>query len=520
MERTFDQRDGDRGTTVLIVDDEESIRANLNAVCGNLPVDVPVSTLCASDLPSAMEILARASVNVVLLDKNIRKPDGSEDDGIEAIPEMLQLRPQLQILIVSGSRESQDIVKAMRYGAFGFVTKGIDDELLPAQIGKAIEVSRLVLDKTRFERGAEVSETGELVGKSPAVSRLRVLIPQLAETDGPVLLLGETGTGKTTLAKLIHHYRKRYLKQERRPFFYVNIAALSPTLVERELFGAEPGSYTGASKVTHQGFFELANTGTLFLDEIADITPEVQTKLLEVLQEGTFYRVGGTKKISSSFKLICATNKNLYELAKKKQFREDLYWRIAALPIELPPLRERREDIPDLIRAVLPSISRKCRAQIRYEDLPEDFIEYFSKNPPEGNIRGLEQKLTQLLTLCPKDKSGTRLLQYWKRVPELCPYPIPRKRTAGGMPVSLLMNAPIDTSDPEFPGFHEFLASMEKQILLDARSRYGTVREIASALKLSKSVAGHRLKQLSAPVAKADIGRWPQRAAQGGEVTQ
>lgn len=496
MRRTFDRRDGDFGTTILIVDDEEIIRANLSTICKKIEIEGKLNLLTASDLNSALDILSKTFVNVVLLDKNLKKPDVTEDNGIDGILEMLQLRPQLQILIVSGSRESQDIVRAMKYGAFGFVTKGIDDELLPAQIQKAIQFSQLHLDKIHAEKGKNVNDVPELVGKSAAINRLKALLPQLSETESPVLLLGETGTGKTTFAKLIHQYRKQFLKQERRPFFYLNMASMSPSLIERELFGAEPGSYTGAAKVTHQGFFELANTGTLFLDEIGEISLDVQTKLLEVLQEGTFYRVGGTKKITTSFKLVCATNKNLQDLVNEKRFREDLYWRIAALPIELASLKDRKEDIPDLLKSLLPKISKQNRTQVKFEDLPEDFVEHLVKYPPSGNIRGLEQKLTQLFTLCPKDKQGERLLQFWRKIPELSHFPIPRRKADSSLSIDVLLNSPIDTSSPEFPGFSEFLGAVEKRLLLDAKHRYQTVREMEKALKLSKSTISLKLKQL------------------------
>lgn len=524
-ERTYDQQpDRDLGPTVLIVDDEEPIRVHLQNICQTLDETNSLHVITAATIPQAIDVLSSMPVHVVLLDKYFGSDGGTEQNGIEAIPEMLKIRPQLQVLVVTASKSTQDVVEAMRLGAFGYVVKPTDDDterLLIAQIRKAVEMAKLIIDKARLEIASRNEERVPIVAKSKATRHLLSMIPLVAESDRPVLLRGPAGSGKTEMAKLIHEYRKRFLKQNDRPFFDVNMAALSPTVIERELFGNEPGAYTGATNKTHLGYFELAHNGTLFLDEIADISLDVQAKLLTILQEGTFRRVGGTKKLHTSFKLICATNKNLEELIKKNLFREDLYDRIATFPIHLPPLRERKEDIPDLIRAVLPKMCKLSHVYVSYEELPKDFIDFLTNHPLEGNIRTLENKLSFLLTLSDKDRKGRPILKNWKKIHQVVDKPAPQQPNRKSINLHELMTLPLDVVGPSFPGLGTVVASIEHRILLDAQNKFQKNKDIANALRLSEGAVSIRLKHLKGPttlkvVSNGDSDRQPANTVGAG----
>jgi DNA-binding NtrC family response regulator len=297
-EPTFDQLppDKDKGPSVLIVDDEKSARETLRMAVSSTDTGENINVLFASNLPEAMAIIEKTKLHVVLLDKNIG-PDETdpEQNGLDAIPEILNLQPHVQILMVTASDDVQDAVKAIKFGAFGFITKGSEPELIICQINKAIQISRLVIDKISLDRTREKADFDDLGGKSTLIKKAVARGKAFAESNQPVLLRGETGTGKTTIAKLIHEHRQKFLKEKSRPFFGINIASLSSDLAERELFGNEKGAYTDAKEMK-LGFFELANNGTLFLDEIGDVSLDLQVKLLKVIDEGKFFRLGWGKR--------------------------------------------------------------------------------------------------------------------------------------------------------------------------------------------------------------------------------
>ena len=415
---TFDQHppDKDYGSTVLIVDDDAGVRTDLEDICQYIEPSGSFRTLSCETIEEALQILSETAVDVVLLDKNIEtKKATAYKNGIEAIPDFLRLQCHLQILMVTGSSDIADVVRAITLGAFNYVVKGSPEDLLTAQIRQAATVAHLTLNRIRIERTPKRPSVNVLAGKSPAMRQLKNQLEMVAESNRPVLLLGDSGTGKTTAAKLVHEFRQTYLKQADRPFIALNMASISSTMAEGELFGNEAGAYTDA-KTARPGYIELANHGTLFLDEIGEASLELQAKLLKVLDEGKFFRLGGKKEIQSRFKLVCATNRNLDEMVEAGQFRQDLFMRISTFPVRMPTLEERKEDIPEIVNSLLPKCCEENQVFIHFKELPEDFIEFLQENKIDGNIRGIDHCLARLLVYAPKDKKGRPQFQGWRSI--------------------------------------------------------------------------------------------------------
>ena len=497
---TYDQHPPDRdyGSTVLIVDDEEAGRNTLRLACEATNEGERLRVFVSSNISDAIEILSTNPVQVILLDKNIKnEKTGEYENGIKAIPTLLRIQPYAQILMVTGSKDTEDIDEAMGKGAFGYVTKETEHNILIAQINKAIGVANLMLEKVRLDRAAQDTPAIDLAGRSPGLKKLLSRIQAVATTNHPVLLLGESGTGKTASARLINEMRKQFLKQKNRPFVEVNIGALSPNLVDRELFGNEDGAYTGAGK-TKPGFFELANNGTIFLDEIGEASLDVQVKLLKIIEEGKFFRVGGGKEIHSSFKLICATNKNLEEMITQGRFREDLYMRISTFVIKVPSLEERREDIPAIVESLLPRCCREVGVFVKFEKLPKPFIQHLTNSPFRGNIRGIYQQLCRVLGESTKDGEGRPDFSNWY---DIVDKPNVIKLSNGqikkhAITLHDLTNLPFDVVGPDFPGIGALMGIIKDKIFLDAMSKMKKNREIAKVLKLAESATYTRIQKI------------------------
>jgi DNA-binding NtrC family response regulator len=493
---TYDQNplDRDHGPTVLIVDDELAARKRVRFLCGTAANSLRV--LDCDSIARALEIIANTPVHVVLLDKDIgAAPNtGIGHNGIEAIPQFLALQPHLQILVITGSKQIQDAVRAMELGACGYVTKETHDGVLTAQIQREIHVARLFIAKNRAEAAANPEEEVRLVGSSAPIRQLEARIQAVAESSRPLLLLGESGTGKTTIAKMIHAYRRQYLKQKDRPFFALNLSAMPRELVERELFGNEAGAYTGALK-TKQGFFELVNNGTLFLDEIGDISSDLQVKLLKVIEEGTFRRVGGTQELRSTFRLICATNRDLESMVARGEFREDLFRRISTFIIHVPNLEARREDIPALIQSLLPRCCRENNVWVTFDEVPKSFLQHLMKNVPMGNIRGLEQQLSWLLAYSPKDKRGRPMLKDWDKIREITSNTSRAPSTRTTVTLKDLTDLPWDVIGPQFPGLKQLMALASDKVIEDARKKSSTAAQAAKLLKVSAATLSLRQRK-------------------------
>jgi len=482
-----------RKLPILIVDDEFDQRERLRRICTKL-VGIDSGYIHEASTVSEAEALCEAhDFHVILLDKMV----GSEN-GIAAIPDLLNIRPNAKILVVTGSEEIDDVVRAMKMGAEGFVAKRHPREFVSEQIEKALSSARYKRNEERLKSGEDVFLNESIETKSPVMKRVLEAARMVAESNRPLLLLGESGVGKTTIARFVHRYRSQLLKNTIREFVEVNLTSFPSTLVESELFGHERGSFTGAldQKIGH---LEKAHNGTLFFDEIGDISGEIQSKILKVVEEKKFYRVGGRREIHSNFKLICATNRDLEKMVEEKKFRDDLYYRISVFPLHIPALRERREDIPGLLKKILPSVCREEKRFVQFEDLPTDFVDALVNNPPKQNIRGLEIALSQLLTLSKPDRSGRLMLDRWTSITELRAM-LGVGRVKGTIPATAitldeLMKRPFALIDNNFPGLTPVLDTIENKLVLEASGKADKAKEIPEILKVSRTCVHGKMKK-------------------------
>jgi len=320
---------------ILIVDDEQGIRRSL----AGLLADEGFETDVAGDGEKALQAIRTERPDLVLLD--IAMPG---IDGMEVLEETRQAWPELPVVMMSGHGTIETAVRATQLGAFDFIEKPLSVEKLLLTIRNALDRTRLELENRELR--ARSIRANEIIGDSPILTKLKEQIAQAAPTNGWVLITGENGTGKEMVAKRLHVQSRR----AEGPFVEVNCAAIPEELIESELFGHEKGAFTGAIARKH-GKFELADGGTIFLDEIADMSLRTQAKILRILQEHKFERVGGTDTIEVDVRVFAATNKSLEKEIQEGSFREDLYYRLAVIPFHVPPLRERRDDIPELVAA-------------------------------------------------------------------------------------------------------------------------------------------------------------------------
>lgn len=366
---------------ILIVDDEKSVRETLREMLEYEGYEV----VEADSGLQALDLFSQNSFDVVLCD--IKMPGM---DGMELLEKILQSY-DIPVIMISGHGTIDTAVDAIKKGAFDFIIKPFDLNRLLISIRNALDRSNLMEETKRLK--SKLTKKYALIGESDVMKRLKTNIERIAPTDARVLIVGENGTGKENIAHWLHELSPR----SKGPFIEVNCAAIPSELIESELFGHEKGAFTSAIK-SKKGSFELANNGTLFLDEIGDMSLAAQAKVLRTLEENKITHVGGEKEIPVNVRVIAATNKNLVEEIQNKRFREDLFHRLAVIIIEVPPLRERKEDIPLLIDYFLQEFSEAMKKPpLTFEP---DAIEYLKKLPWRGNVRELRNIIERLMILC------------------------------------------------------------------------------------------------------------------------
>ncbi len=370
--------------TILIVDDEESIIQSLDGILTDEGFEVISARSGRTDLEKIEEVIP----DLVLLD--IWMPGM---DGIETLVKIKEAYPHLQVVMMSGHGTIETAVKATKLGAYDFIEKPLSLEKVLLSINNALDYYRLeeevsLLKEKRRERAT-------ITGTSKPIQQLKEQIKIVAPTNAWVLISGENGTGKELVAHTIHNLSKRSNK----PMVEVNCAAIPDELIESELFGHEKGAFTGASAMK-KGKFDLAHEGTLFMDEIGDMSLKAQSKTLRILQEQKFERVGGSRTIYVDVRVIAATNKDLETEITKGTFRDDLYFRLNVIPMGVPPLRERVDDIPELLKELLKELS--INTHLQPKEFSEDSVEILKKYHWPGNVRELKNLVERLAIMTPK----------------------------------------------------------------------------------------------------------------------
>lgn len=370
--------------TILIVDDDPLVSRTLNTHLTEKGYDVVLS----ASGQEGLYILKRQPIDCVLLD--IRLPDL---DGLEVLRQIKEMNPKISVVVMTAYDDMKTTVEAIKLGAFEYLVKPINFIELDLTLDKLRQIKSLETKVSYFIEEQQKEYTiDNIVGRSPQMREVFKLIGSVANTRTNVLIQGESGTGKELVAKAIH-YNSPWRSE---PFIVINCSALSETLLESELFGHVKGAFTDAVTET-KGKFEIAGKGTLFLDEVGDISLNLQSKLLRVIETRDYMKVGGEKILRAEARIIAATNQNLKALVEKGKFREDLYYRLKVVEINLPPLRERREDIPELVAYLLEKINRELRKNVRI--VPPEVMKMLVEAPWRGNVRELENVLTRAVIL-------------------------------------------------------------------------------------------------------------------------
>ncbi len=369
---------------ILIVDDEKNIRDGLKIALSRDGYNI----FLASDGLEALDILKEEEIDVVITDLKMPNLDGDS-----LMKKIIKEHNNIPVIILTGHGTVENAVQAMRDGAYDFLTKPLNLDKLSLIVSRAVSQRRLIIENRNLQLKIDSLGKVQVIGKSGKMAKIYEIVENVAPTKASVLILGENGVGKELIANMIYEMSNRKDK----PFIKVHCAALAESLLESELFGHEKGAFTGAIK-TKKGRFELADGGTLFLDEIGEISPQIQVKLLRVLQERSFERVGGEETIQVDVRIISATNKDLKELVEQGKFREDLYYRLNVVQLNIPPLRERKEDIPLFITQFIADFAKENNKIIKDITAKARGCLYNYSWP--GNIRELRNVLESAVVLC------------------------------------------------------------------------------------------------------------------------
>lgn len=446
----------------LIVDDEADIRELLEITLGRMGLD----TLAAPDLTAARRLLEETSFDVCLTD--MRLPDG---DGIELVEHIQANYPRLPVAVITAYGNMRAAVNSLKAGAFDFVSKPVDLEILRNLVNTALKIDERGVDGKR-------AEDSGLLGSSPQVQTLRKTIVKLARSQAPVYIHGESGTGKERVARLIHAQGPR----REQPFVPVNCGAIPTELMESEFFGHVKGSFTGATR-DKQGLFQAANRGTLFLDEVAELPLHMQVKLLRAIQERAVRPVGAAEEAAVDVRILSATHRDLAQLVERSDFRQDLYYRLNVIELHVPPLRERPPDIPLFCEHILASLGERNGLALP-PVLSADALEALEHYRFPGNIRELENILERALTLCESRTISVQDL----RLPKSAERP-----EAGPSVAAASTRAP----DVHGASLEEHLDDIEARAIQEAleKTRYNKTAA-AKLLGISFRALRYRLKKL------------------------
>ena len=458
---------------ILIVDDQEMMRDSLAATLAREGHEV----VAAGDGPAALARLGAGGPRVDLLISDLKMPKMT---GIELLQEAKKLRPDLPVVLMTAFASVNTAVEAMKLGAYDYIQKPFDGEEIKLLVDRTLEHTRLVRENQALRSMTEAMAPRPLVGSSAVMEEVRSRIERVARSSATVMICGESGTGKEVVARAMHAASER----RDRPMLAVNCAALSENLLESELFGHEKGAFTGADRL-RRGRFELADGGTLLLDEISEIAPGLQAKLLRVLQENAFERVGSSLTQQVDVRVVATTNRNLQQAVVEGKFRQDLYYRLNVVPIELPPLRERADDVAELCRHFLHQVAKRERSVFRH--IEPEAVRLLQRYEWPGNVREL-QNIVERACILETEPGVVRAatIEPWLR-------------GTGAAPAAAVAGTLAGTP----------LADIEKQVILSTLEKFRGHRiKTAGALGIGVRTLGMKLKKWRDEGDVVEAGMW------------
>ncbi|PHS79128.1 MAG: nitrogen regulation protein NR(I) [Rhodospirillaceae bacterium] len=473
------------GATILVADDDSSIRVVLEQALSRAGFEVRTT----SNAATLWKWVSDGEGDLVITD--VVMPD---ENGLDLIPRMLKIRPNLRIIVMSAQATIMTALKAAERGAFEYLPKPFDINELVSVVKRGLEARKQVSSGPKT-----ADEDLPLIGRSAAMQDIYRTIARLMQTDLSIIINGESGTGKELVAKALHDFGRRRNK----PFVAINMAAIPRDLIESELFGHEKGAFTGATSRSI-GRFEQAQGGTLFLDEIGDMPSEAQTRLLRVLQEGEYTSVGGRTPIKTDVRIIAATHRDLKQLIRQGQFREDLYFRLNVAQVRIPPLRERTEDVPELVGHFM---SQAEGEGLPWKTFSTEAMERLKRHNWPGNVRELENMVKRLLALCVEDEIGMPAIEA-----ELAEAPVSwNEAEEGSLTQSVERHLKTYFSahgeDMPAPGLYDrILREIERpliQLTLDATR--GNQLKAADILGLNRNTLRKKIRELDISVVRGGL---------------
>lgn len=475
---------------ILIADDDAAIRTVLNQALTRAGHEVRVT----SNASTLWRWIAAGDGDLVISD--VVMPD---ENAFDLLPRIKKARPDLPVIVMSAQNTFMTAIRASETGAYEYLPKPFDLTELVAIVRRALaEPKRRPID----QHAEETPESMPLVGRSPAMQDIYRMLARMMQTDLTVMISGESGTGKELVARALHEYGRR----RNGPFVAINMAAIPRDLIESELFGHEKGAFTGAQQRS-TGRFEQAEGGTLFLDEIGDMPMEAQTRLLRVLQQGEYTTVGGRTPIKTDVRIVAATNKDLRTLINQGLFREDLFYRLNVVPLRLPPLRERTEDIPDLVRHFF---KQGESAGLQAKRITSGGVELMKRYPWPGNVRELENLVRRLAALYAQDEISSEIIEQ-----ELKTGDVPSEHSAGLLPENLSIGQAVEhylqryfgSFDGELPPpglYQRILAEVEYPLVLASMTATrGNQIKAADLLGLNRNTLRKKIRELGVNVYRA-----------------
>jgi two-component system nitrogen regulation response regulator GlnG len=474
--------------SILVADDDAAIRTVLNQALSRVGHEVRVT----SNAATLWRWIAGGEGDLVITD--VVMPD---ENAFDMLPRIKKIRPDLPVIVMSAQNTFMTAIRASERGAYEYLPKPFDLTELLNVVSRALSEPKRSL---RPERGEEQAETMPLVGRSAAMQDIYRMLARMMQTDLTVMITGESGTGKELVARALHEYGRR----RNGPFVAINMAAIPRDLIESELFGHEKGAFTGAQSRS-SGRFEQAEGGTLFLDEIGDMPMEAQTRLLRVLQQGEYTTVGGRTPIKTDVRIVAATNKDLRILINQGLFREDLFYRLNVVPLRLPALRERVEDIPDLVRHFF---KRAEKEGLQLKQIAPEGIELMKRYAWPGNVRELENLVRRLAALYPQDEISAEIIETELKTGELRGTEAPRQPLPDDLSIGQAVEHHMQRYFAQFQGalpppglYHRVLAEVEYPLVLAAlTATRGNQIKAAELLGLNRNTLRKKIRELGVNV--------------------